>query len=141
LPERCWDRNDRQEVLAELGSLCVVAAGNEPFHAAAVEWDDQPGGGRVMHLASSWPSDMNVAPLREIVDRNRRAGRARPTPTGSLANSPSRPGAIGNDDSPSPDHENYTLSIAVLLVGDLAAFMGGSSTSSKSCFPRHSSPT
>jgi hypothetical protein len=38
-----WGPYDQRSLLADLGSLCVVAADNiEPFHAAAVEWMTNP---------------------------------------------------------------------------------------------------
>jgi hypothetical protein len=191
-----WGPYDQRAVLAELGSLCIVAADKiEPFHAAAVEWMTNPelageywvseragherfasvraaGGAlaqsraastyleehltdhladagqfaeaaeeladwgslrgrlqassttgrsayhrQVLQLATSWPQDLDVAPLREIVDRIRRLGWAR---IGVVDRS--LPSDIIHDDRfRDSDYGKYTLTIAVLLVGDLAA--------------------
>jgi len=73
---------------------------------------------RVLQLAAAWPRDLDVAPLREIVDRIRRLGWTR---IGISVKHYGVPREIVHNDRPSYDYGKYTLAIAVLLVGDLAA--------------------
>jgi len=72
-----------------------------------------------VQLAASWPQDLDVAPLREIVDRIQRLGWARIT--GSFESRGVPREIIHNDQPQSWDYGKYVLAIAVLLVGDLAA--------------------
>jgi TIR domain-containing protein len=193
-----WGPYDQRAVLADVGSLCIVAADKiEPFHAAAVEWMTNPelageywvseragherlvsvraAGAlthssaassylaehltehladagqfieaaeeladwgrlwsrleasqvtgrsayhrRILRLAASWPQNLDVAPLREIVDRIRRLGWARIGGGINFEQYGVPRTIIHNDQPQSYDYGKYTLAIAVLLVGDLA---------------------
>jgi hypothetical protein len=73
---------------------------------------------RILQLAASWPHGLEVAPLREIVDRIRHLGWAR-IPNTVKSGVPTE--IIQQDNFEHWDYAKYTLAIAVLLVADLAA--------------------
>ena len=76
---------------------------------------------RILQLAASWPRDLDAAPLREIVDRIRRLGWARIGGGSNFEHYDVPRDIIPNDQPQSWDYGKYTLAIAVLLIGDLAA--------------------